>query len=82
MLNSHFAIYNELSVLRMIIRIKVTLGSEVRFAGQRPSTTYYGAPPETGVWKIDLPRLEDYLNDRLQDQGFGESVETFFFGFE
>jgi len=66
----------------MIIRIKVTSGGEVRFAGLRPSTIYYGAPPETGVWKIDPARLEDYLNNRLHDQGFGKSVETFFFGFE
>ncbi len=66
----------------MKVGIKITSGGEVRFAGMRPSTIYYGAPPETGDWKIDLVKIEDYLDDSLLGQGFGSSVNTFFFGFE
>jgi hypothetical protein len=37
---------------------------------------------QTGTWWVHLVRFESFLNDRLRDFHFGESVKTFVFGFE
>jgi len=59
-------------------------GGEVIFAGTSATgrTVYYGAPPETGLWKLSMPRVGHYISDRLKDRSFGTSVTEFIFGFE
>ena len=67
----------------MRFRTLVTSGGVVAFAGQRYSgPTYYGAPPESGLWRISMPRFESYIAAELEPFAFGDSVEEFAFGFE
>ena len=68
----------------MHFKIKITSGSEVKWAGvpDRGPTYYGGPPPESGCWKLDMVRLEDYVDNAIADASFGESIEMFVFGFE
>jgi hypothetical protein len=68
----------------MQFKIKITSGSEVNWAGIPDSgpTCYGGPPPQSGSWKLDLMGLQHFIQSELADAAFGESVETFFFGFE
>lgn len=68
----------------MHFRIKITSGGEVNWAGGRyAGPTYYGGPPpESGCWKLDMVRLEDYFDNEIADASFGDSIETFVLGFE
>jgi hypothetical protein len=67
----------------MRFRTSVTSGGEVAFAGERYSgPTYYGGPPESGLWHISMPKFEDYVAAELEPFAFGESIEAFDFGFE
>lgn len=68
----------------MKFSIQVTSGGEVVFAGhsQKDRTVYYGAPPETGIWRVSIPRFEDFVATELASQTFGSSVDEFRFGFE
>jgi hypothetical protein len=66
------------------LKIKVTCGDEVKWAGASQSgLVYYGGPPpETGLWKLSIPKIEDYFGAALRDLSYGDSVETFILGFE
>lgn len=69
----------------MKFSIQVTSGEEVVFAGhsQRDRTVYYGGPPPaTGLWRVSLPKFEEFLATELASQSFGSSIEEFRFGFE
>lgn len=69
----------------MKFQVAVTSGGEVVFAGdsQRDRPVYYdGAPPETGLWRISIPKFEDIVSAELRGHSFGSSVEEFVFGFE
>lgn len=67
----------------MRFRTLVTCGSEVAFAGQQYSgPTYYGDQSESGLWRISIPKFEDYVAAELKLFAFGESIEEFNFGFE
>ncbi|HEY8878652.1 MAG TPA: hypothetical protein VIN03_13880 [Roseateles sp.] len=65
--------------------LKLTNGGEVVFDGP-PSPfepVYYGGPPpETGRWHVDLIRFEDFCATHLGKIGFGDSIDTFYFGLE
>ncbi len=37
---------------------------------------------DEGGWKVNLVALENFLNAALADKSFGESVTTFYYGFE
>lgn len=53
------------------------MGKEVHFGWfQKRSSA------QTGTWYVHLVRFESFLNDRLRDANFGQSVKTFVFGFE
>jgi hypothetical protein len=68
----------------MKFSIQVTSGGEVNFAehSQKGRTLYYGAAPETGLWRVSISRLEDFIATELAAANFGSSVEEFRFGFE
>jgi hypothetical protein len=68
----------------MKFRVVVTAGGEVTFAGQSQTEqpVYYGAPVETGLWRISIPRFEDHLTSALAQHAFGDSIEEFIFGLE
>ena len=68
----------------MKFRIQVTAGSEVIFAwhSQKDRPVYYGAPPETGLWRVSIPKFEDFVAGELLSQSFGDSIDEFRFGFE
>lgn len=68
----------------MQLKIKVTCGGEVNWEGaSQTGLVYYGGPlPETGSWKLSIAKIEDYFNSALKTFTFGESIETFVFGFE
>lgn len=68
----------------MQLKIKVTCGDEVKWAGASQSgLDYYGGPPpETGIWKLSIARIEDYFDAALKSYSYGDSVETFVLGFE
>lgn len=68
----------------MQLKIKVTCGGEVKWAGASESgPVYYGGPPpETGIWKLNIAKIEDYFNAALKSCSFGDSIETFVLGFE
>lgn len=68
----------------MRFRIDVTNGGEVNFAGHSPShrPVYYGAQPETGLWRVSIPKFEDLLALELSPMSFGSSIDEFAFGFE
>lgn len=73
-----------LNTLSMHFKIKITSGVEVKWAGLPDvGPTYYGGPPpESGSWKLDMTRLEEYIDNEIADASFGESIKTFVFGFE
>lgn len=64
--------------------IQVTSGGEVTFAGQsqKDRPVYYGAAPETGLWRVSIPKFEDFIAGELANQSFGSSIDEFRFGFE
>jgi hypothetical protein len=66
------------------LKIQVTCGGEVKWAGVSQSgPVYYGGPPpETGEWKLSVAKIEDYFNYALKNLSYGESIETFVLGFE
>jgi hypothetical protein len=68
----------------MRFRVVVTAGGEVIFAGHSRASrpVYYGAPPETGLWRISLPKFEGFMATELEPQSFGSSIQEFVFGFE
>lgn len=68
----------------MQLRIKTTSGAEVKWAGVvRSDPVYYGGPPpETGLWKLSIPQIEDYFCAELHGFSFGPSLDTFVLGFE
>jgi hypothetical protein len=62
---------------------KVTSGNEVLFVGsERGNSQLPDAWLASERWKISMPALDAYLNDRLKGQSFGGSVDLFVFGFE
>ncbi|WP_139260672.1 hypothetical protein [Duganella sacchari] len=68
----------------MKFRIQTTYGGEVIWAGQSAEsrTVYYGGPPQTGLWRLSIPAMEDYIAARLAGLDFGTSIEEFILGFE
>lgn len=68
----------------MKFRVATTAGGEVIFAGHSRAsrTVYYGAPPETGLWRISLPKFEQFMATELEPQSFGSSIQEYVFGFE
>jgi len=66
------------------LKIKVTCGGEVKWAGVSESGPVYngGPAPETGIWKLSIAKIEDYFDFALKSLSFGDSVETFVLGFE
>lgn len=68
----------------MKFHIAVTSGGEVVFAGhsQKDQSVYYGAPPETGLWRVSVPKFESLIARELAPMSFGHSIEEFVFGFE
>lgn len=68
----------------MKFTVLVSSGGEVTFAGhsQRDRPVYYGAPPETGLWRISIPKFQDFVAQELRDQSFGSSVHEYVFGLE
>lgn len=68
----------------MKFRIVVTSGGEVVFAGhsQKDRPVYYGAPPETGLWRVSVSKFESFVARELAPMSFGSSIEEFVFGFE
>ncbi len=68
----------------MKFRVLITSGGEVVFAERSRASrpVYYGAPPETGLWRISTPKFEELLAGELEPLTFGSSVEEFDFGFE
>jgi hypothetical protein len=64
--------------------IQVTKGGEVKFAGhsQNDQPVYYGAAPETGLWRVSVPKFRDFVAGELAKQSFGSSIDEFRFGFE
>ncbi|NKF23353.1 hypothetical protein [Solimonas marina] len=68
----------------MKFSIQVTSGGEVVFSGhsQKNRPVYYGAPPETGLWRVSIPKFEDFVAGKLLAMSFGDSIDEFLFGFE
>lgn len=68
----------------MKFHIQTTAGGEVIFAGhsRKGRPVYYGAAPETGLWRVDIPKFEHFLSGELEQRCFGESIEEFVFGLE
>ncbi|HMT81104.1 MAG TPA: hypothetical protein PKD66_12070 [Azonexus sp.] len=68
----------------MKFSIQITCGGEVIFAGhsQKDRPVYYGAPPETGLWRVSIPKFEDFVAGKLLAMSFGDSIDEFRFGFE
>jgi hypothetical protein len=68
----------------MKFRVQTTSGGEVIFAvhSRQGRPVYYGAPPETGLWRVDVPKFEKSLSDELAQLSFGDSIEEFVFGLE
>lgn len=68
----------------MKFSIQVTCGGEVIFAGhsQKDRPVYYGASPETGLWRVSIPKFEDFVAGKLLAMSFGDSIDEFRFGFE
>jgi len=65
-------------------RIVLTTGVEVNFADhpQTDRPVYYGAPPETGLWRVSIPEVEGSISRELAPMSFGSSIEEFVFGLE
>jgi hypothetical protein len=68
----------------MKFHIQTTAGGEVIFAGysRKIRPKYYGAAPETGLWRVDISKFERFLSCELEHRSFGESIEVFVFGLE
>lgn len=65
--------------------LKLTTGGEVIFDGPPGplAPVYYGGPPpETGRWRVDPVRFEDFCAARLAKVDVGDSIDTFCFGLE
>jgi hypothetical protein len=64
--------------------IEVTSGGEVAFAGhsQRDRPVYYGIAPETGLWRVSVPKFQEFVAAELAKHSFGSSIDEFRFGFE
>ena len=43
---------------------------------------YYGGVPYTGLWRLSIPDIQDYLARELAPATFGESIDEFRFGCE
>ena len=68
----------------VLLRMKITSGGEVKWAGM-PDTgaVYYGGPPvEPGIWKLKMAKIENYFELALRERSYGDSIETFVLGFE
>ena len=61
----------------MKFRILVTSGSEVAFAGR-----LQGPPAKTGLWRVSVPKFEEFIARELKRKSFGSSIDEFVFGFE
>lgn len=68
----------------MQLKIKITAGGEVNWAGQVQSgPVYYGGPPpESGQWKLSIPKIEDFFCAALGRVSYGDSIDIFVLGFE
>lgn len=68
----------------MKFHIQTTIGGEVIIAGQsrKDRPVYYGAAPESGLWRVDISKFERFLSSELEQRLFGESIEKFVFGLE
>jgi hypothetical protein len=68
----------------MKLRIEITSGYEVLFAGdlRQDRPAYFGTEPETGLWRISIPKFQELLSAELSECSFGSSIEEFVFGFE
>ena len=68
----------------MQLRLKITSGGEVKWAGvEKNGLVYYGGPPpETGDWKLSTEKIEKYFDAALKDLHYGDSIDTFVLGFE
>lgn len=68
----------------MKFRVATTSGGEVIFEGHSKTDLpiYYGATQETGLWRICIPKFEDFLVSELANLSFGSSIEEFVFGLE
>lgn len=68
----------------MRLRIRVASDEDVLFAGASSGDRqiYYGEPPRTGLWKLNLPEIEDYISDHLHDKSFGHSIDEFGLGLD
>ena len=61
----------------MKIKIQCSSDASVHFANPQ-----WIVDPKLGLWRINLTRLAHFLNDHLEELSFGESITTFYFGFE
>lgn len=68
----------------MQLKIKVKSGGEVKWKGAGPGITVYygGPPPESGAWKLDTEKIEDYFDSLLEPLSYGESIDVFVLGFD
>ena len=68
----------------MQLKMKITCGGEVKWAGVPDNgPVYYGGPPpESGLWKLSTVKIEDYFESVLKFLSFGESIDIFVLGFE
>lgn len=68
----------------MLFSIQVSAGNEVVFAGHstKDRPIYYGAAPSTGLWKLSIPKMADFLAAELASLSFGESLDEFRLGLE
>lgn len=68
----------------MQLKIKITAGGEVNWAGQTQSgPVYYGGPPpDSGQWKLSMPKIENYFCAALDGLSYGDSIDIFVLGFE
>lgn len=82
LLTRQIGVHLTLGIMRF--RIVVTSGDEVVFAehSQIDRPVYYGAPPETGLWRVSIPKFESLVARELAPMSFGHSIEEFVFGFE
>ena len=67
----------------MKFRTAITSGKEVLFVGhERGNSKPTDAWLATGRWKISMPALDAYLNERLKGHCFGHSIDCFVFYFD
>lgn len=65
-------------------RIVLTTGAEVEFAdrSQTDRPVYYGASPESGLWRVSISAVEGFIGRELALMSFGNSIQEFVFGLE